>query len=80
RALYVGENLFHVAQITVDEGSRWVERTVGDLEGRALSIVLLRRSDGRVVFHPAPTEPIKAGDTLVIVGEPDEVAALTIGR
>ncbi len=79
-AFYVGEHLFHVAEITVDEGSRWMERTVGDLERRALSIVLLRRSDGRVVFHPTPTEPIKAGDTLVIVGEPDKVAALTIGR
>lgn len=79
-AFYIGEHLFHVAELIIDEGWRLDQDTVGDLERQGVSVVLLRRPDGTLLFHPNPTEPIRVGDTLIVIGAPDIVAALASDR
>ncbi|MFA0732312.1 MAG: hypothetical protein LKKZDAJK_002096 [Candidatus Fervidibacter sp.] len=78
-AFYVGEHLFHVAEWTVDENNHWRNRRVGDLERQGVSVVLLRRPDGTLLFHPSESELMSVGDTLVVIGPPDIVAALASG-
>ncbi|MCS7223183.1 MAG: TrkA family potassium uptake protein [Armatimonadetes bacterium] len=76
-AFYVGEHLFHIAELLVDEGSPLVGQTVGDLEERHhISVVLLRRAEGEMVHHPRPEVPLKTNDTVVLIGSPERVAAL----
>lgn len=58
-------------ELTVSEGSELDGITVGDIEvkGKGIFIVVaLRKSDGEVVTHPEPTQPLGAGDALIVVG------------
>jgi K+/H+ antiporter YhaU regulatory subunit KhtT len=53
--------------------------TVGDLEQRSsVSVVLLRRSDGTIVHHPSTDILLQSGDTLVIIGTPEQIASLQV--
>ncbi|GBC98497.1 hypothetical protein HRbin17_01010 [bacterium HR17] len=77
-AFYIGEHLFHVAEFTVDADSPWANSSVGALEQhRTLSVVLLRRADGTLLLHPSAATTIQSGDTLVVVGTPDAIVALS---
>jgi voltage-gated potassium channel len=78
-AFYVGEHLFHVAEINLEETSPLSGLTVGDLERRSsVSVVLLRRSDGTLVHHPSANTLLQSGDTLVIIGTPEQIASLQV--
>ncbi len=76
-AFYVGEHLFHVAEINLDEGNPLVGLTIGELEQRhSLSVVLLRRPNGELVHHPPADLRLQPDDTLVLVGTPEQIASL----
>jgi len=78
-AFYVGEHLFHVAEINLDENSRLLGLTIGELEQKSsISVVLLRRSDRSLLHHPSADIPLQAGDTLVIIGTPEQIASLQV--
>ncbi|WP_456331531.1 potassium channel family protein [Fervidibacter sacchari] len=78
-AFYVGEHLFHVAEINLDENSHLLGLTVGELEEKfSISVVLLRRLDGSILHHPSANIPLQVGDTLVIVGMPEQIASLQV--
>lgn len=76
-AFYVGEHLFHVAELNITPHSPFSERTVGEVEQQhPLSIILIRRADGTIIHHPDVKTCIRRGDTLVILGTPEQVAAV----
>ncbi len=76
-AFYVGEHLFHVAEINLDEANPLVGLTVGELESRhSVSVILLRRSSGELVHHPPSDLTLQPNDTLVIIGTPEQTASL----
>ncbi len=78
-AFYVGEHLFHVAEINLTADSLLIGRTVGELErAHSLSVVLLRRSDGTLLHHPTADTPLQLGDTLVLIGTPEQLASLRL--
>lgn len=78
-AFYVGEHLFHVAEINLDENSPLLGLTVSELERRhSLSLVLLRRPNGELVHHPPADLTLQCGDTLVLIGTPEQIASLGI--
>jgi K+/H+ antiporter YhaU regulatory subunit KhtT len=49
------------------------------LERRSsVSVVLLRRSDGTLIHHPSVDILLQSGDTLVIIGTPEQIASLQV--
>ncbi len=74
-AFYVGEHLFHVAELNVDPHSPLSGHTVGEVEQQySLSIVLIRRADGTLMQHPDAKTRLHQGDTLIVLGTPEKVA------
>lgn len=67
----------YLMEAAVPDGAKAVDRTVGELEqfaddGRIVGIV--RGRSRRLV--PAATEPVRAGDVLVLEGDPDSLQTL----
>ncbi len=78
-AFYVGEHLFHVAEINLDETNPLVGLTVGELEHRhSVSVILFRRPNGDLVHHPPADLTLQPNDTLVIIGTPERILPLRI--
>ncbi len=76
-AFYVGDQLFHVAELMVTPDSPVRGLRVGDVEQKfSVSVILLRQADGTFVYHPAPSVTLRVGDTAVLLGVPEKVAAL----
>jgi voltage-gated potassium channel len=66
-------------QVHVDQHSGLVGKTLVDAGIRqkfGVIIVGIRRSGGGMEFNPAPEAVIKAGDELVVLGQPQSVKAL----
>ena len=65
------------AQLSLDQGSPFVGRTLGDTRLRTLtgaSVVALVRG-AEVVAAPRPSELLRAGDVLVVMGTDEGIAA-----
>ncbi|MCS7187699.1 MAG: TrkA family potassium uptake protein [Armatimonadota bacterium] len=76
-AFYVGEHLFHVAEVNLDENNPLVGLTVGELERQSsVSVILLRHSNGELVHLPPADLTLRPNDTLVLVGTPEQIALL----
>ena len=68
--------LLSLARITTSENAVFANKTVGYVEDNYhLSIVLIRH-DHQSEMHPTDNSPIRAGDTLAILGGPDELRRL----
>ncbi|MCS7193050.1 MAG: NAD-binding protein [Armatimonadetes bacterium] len=77
-AFYVGEHLFHVAEINLDENSTLVGLTVGELERRnSISVILIRRQNGDLVHHPSADLTLNPNETLILIGTPEQIASLS---
>ena len=64
-----------LARLNVNQNSKLVGKSVGEIEGTYdISIVLLRRDD-QSDFHPSAERCLEAGDTLAILGGPAEISA-----
>lgn len=64
-----GSGEFRLEELVVPEGSDLVGREVGAACGAALPL-LVRRSDGALLPNPARTTPLRAGDVVIVFGEP----------
>ena len=65
-----------LARLTIRSNSRFDNTTVGFVEDNYhLNIVLLRR-DHQSELHPTDNHPIHAGDTLAVLGGPNELSRL----
>jgi voltage-gated potassium channel len=76
RPLAIEGKLLSLARLVVDNPSNLAGKLVGQLEREFdISIVLLRRGQEND-FHPAGDQLIQAGDTLAVLGGPEEIIRL----
>ncbi|HET9587164.1 MAG TPA: NAD-binding protein [Anaerolineales bacterium] len=65
-----------LARLTIPADSHLAHKTVGYVEDNYdLSIILLRH-DGQSEMHPTDTRPLHAGDTLAVLGGPEQLSKL----
>jgi Trk K+ transport system NAD-binding subunit len=65
-----------LARLTIAPSSLLAHQTVGYVEDNYhLNIILLRR-DGASEMHPTDTRPLSAGDTLAVLGGPEQLSKL----
>jgi Trk K+ transport system NAD-binding subunit len=65
-----------LARLTIAPTSPLARKTVGYVEDNYhLNIILLRR-DHSSEMHPTDTHPLNAGDTLAVLGGPEELSKL----
>ena len=65
--------------LAIRPGSPFADRTIADTQARSrtgVSVVAVLR-DGGAIPAPAPDVRLQAGDTLVVVGTPQGVTALS---
>lgn len=80
-AFYLGNQLFHIVEWRVSP-ERPLKRvqTVADMERNyALSVVSIQHADGSWVIHPPDSQVIQNGDTLLLMGTPEQIAKLKAG-
>jgi len=68
-----------IEEIRVGEGSALAQTTVGASgihHHFGIMILAIRRQDGGTRFNPTAQEPIRAGDYLIAMGEPAQLATL----
>lgn len=75
-AMHDRELAVSLIEVTVPEGSGLLDRPLGDTESEGVTILALRRSDGRFVHHPNRAMPPAVGDVLIALGTEDEHAEL----
>ncbi len=66
-------------EVPVDEGSLIAEKTIHEAGvGRELGVIVvaIKRKDGDMKFNPVHNTLIKAGDTLIAIGETEKLKAL----
>src|SRR6266496_5740204 len=65
-----------LARLTIPPSSNLADKTVGYVEDNYhLNIILLRR-DHTSEMHPTDTSPLNAGDTLAVLGGPEQLSRL----
>jgi Trk K+ transport system NAD-binding subunit len=65
-----------LARLTIAPSSPLARKTVGYVEDNYhLNIILLRR-DHSSEMHPTDTRPLNAGDTLAVLGGPEQLSRL----
>lgn len=65
-----------LARLTISPSSHLADKTVGYVEDNYhLNIILLRR-DHHSEMHPTDTSPLNAGDTLAVLGGPEQLSKL----
>ena len=68
--------LLSLARLTIKPTSKLGDTTVGFIEDTYhLNIVFLRR-DHQSQMHPTDSQPVHAGDTLAVLGGPNELSRL----
>jgi voltage-gated potassium channel len=63
-------------EVEVDVESKWVERTLGEMQvarEQGVLVVAIRRASGEMVVTPTAATPLHACDILIVVGEPARV-------
>lgn len=74
------ENLeLQIEEIVVNERSTLVGKTLvtsGIRQSMGIIIVGIKRTDGHMIFNPAPSTPIDAGAILITLGEPPSIILL----
>ncbi len=68
-------NPFPIFAYTLEEGSKAIGESLGDLrfwQATEATVVAIRRG-GTILLSPGPKEPLKGGDTLLMVGPQDSV-------
>ncbi len=75
-AMHDRELAVSLCEVTVPEGSGLLDHPLAHAERDGITILALRRSDGRFVHHPDRTVPPAVGDVLIALGTEDEHAEL----
>ena len=65
-SFYVGENLLHVSQVTVDESSPLANREIEDVERAYDLTIVMHQTADEIRMHPHSDDMIHVGDTLVV--------------
>lgn len=65
-----------LARLTLKPGSKFDHKTVGFVEDNYHLNIILLRSDHQSHMHPTDTHPLQAGDTLAVLGGPEELSRL----
>jgi voltage-gated potassium channel len=66
-------------QVHIREGSAMVGRTIieaGIRQKFGVIVIAIKRADGTMEFNPAPESVVRAGDEMVVLGQPQSVKAL----
>ncbi len=66
-------------QVHINEGSPLVGRTLqesGIRQKFGVIVIAIKRADGGMEFNPAPESMVRAGDEMVVLGQPQSVKAL----
>jgi len=77
---YLNELLANVEvqmeELKISESSRAIGKTVMEFQVRsrgAFIVIALRFADGRIKFHPHPSQMLDQGDTLIVIGHQDKL-------
>jgi voltage-gated potassium channel len=65
-----------LARLTIVPSSNFANKTVGYVEDNYHLNIILLRHDHQSEMHPTDTRPLHAGDTLAVLGGPDELSRL----
>jgi len=65
-----------LARLTIPISSSLVNKTVGYVEDNYHLNIILLRHDHQSEMHPTDTSPLHAGDTLAVLGGPEELSLL----
>jgi voltage-gated potassium channel len=61
-----------IEQLRIEEGSEFARRSLRDMkvlrQQYGVSVLALRRSEGRMIFNPGPDEQVQPGDHLIVMG------------
>ena len=63
-------------EVVVDDGNTLIGKTVGEAEAHrthGLLVLAVKRANGEMVFNPSSEFVFAQGDTLIVVGEPDDI-------
>jgi voltage-gated potassium channel len=66
-------------QVHIDDGSPFVGRTLlqsGIRQKFGVIVIAIKRAEGAMEFNPAPESVVRAGDEMVVLGQPQSVKAL----
>lgn len=66
----------HLGELLIPQESNAVGKTIMELKVRgrgAFIVVALRRAEGDLIFHPHPSQIVNNGDTLIIIGQSEEI-------
>ncbi len=65
-----------LARLTIPDSSPLATKTVGFVEDNYHLNIILLRHDHQSEMHPTDTRPLQAGDTLAVLGGPEELSLL----
>jgi len=65
-----------LARLTIPASSRLAEKTIGYVEDNYHLNIILLRHDHQSEMHPTDTRPLHAGDTLAVLGGPEQLSRL----
>ena len=65
-----------LARLTIPSTSHFVDKTIGYVEDNYHLNIILLRHDHQSEMHPTDTRPIHAGDTLAVLGGPQQLSQL----
>jgi voltage-gated potassium channel len=65
-----------LARLTIPSSSRLADKTVGYVEDNYHLNIILLRHDHQSEMHPTDTRPLHPGDTLAVLGGPDQLSRL----
>jgi K+/H+ antiporter YhaU regulatory subunit KhtT len=65
-----------LARLTIPRSSVLANKTVGYVEDNYHLNIILLRHDHQSEMHPTDTRPLNAGDTLAVLGGPEQLSRL----
>jgi voltage-gated potassium channel len=65
-----------LARLTIPVSSNFADKTVGYVEDNYHLNIILLRHDHQSEMHPTDTRPLHAGDTLAVLGGPEQLSRL----
>ncbi|HUG33623.1 MAG TPA: NAD-binding protein [Anaerolineales bacterium] len=71
---------FSLARFTISPGSKLANRTIGYVEDNFKLNVILLRHNQTSELHPKDTVPLQAGDTLAVLGGPEQLRKLMLNN
>lgn len=74
-----GQEGLRIEEVVVSDGSRLIGKSFRELDVRAkygLSIIGIKKTNGRMIYNPPATQVVDPGDTLIMVGGGDQLSQI----